>query len=483
VRRPAWGVAVALVLHLLLAPATGMASPRSEQWGLERIRAPEAWATTRGAGIVVAVVDSGVQLDHPDLAPRLLRDATGAVVGLDLVDGGAPEDRNGHGTLVAGIVAAAADAGIDGPGVAGVAPDARILPVRALDDRGRGRVADIDRGIRWAVDQGAHVVNLSLELATPLPGDLAGSGLDDAVRYAWERGAVVVAAAGNSGSPFTDFRSSTPVLLVGATDRDDGRAPFSDGSRRDMVMAPGVDVITTACTAPCGPGSSRYGRATGTSFAAPHVAGAVALLRAAGYDAAGAVARLRATAEPVRRGLLVGTGHGRIDVAAALAGRPAPAPSERETAPTPTPPPPAPATPPSPSPSAPPAPAPATPPPPSPAPPPAAPPAPAAPATTGTPTPAEAVPDPGPRRPPSPDPPTDVPATDEAGHDLTARADDEPAAAASPPQDGPVGDVVVARPRPWRFGWQAGLASGLLLASGGLLPVAARRAADGSPLD
>jgi subtilisin family serine protease len=325
--------AVVVLLLLLAAPsvAAWAASPRADQWGLERIGAPEAWGAARGARTIVAVVDTGVHLTHPDLAPRLLRDRGGRVVGLDLVDGGAPHDEQGHGTLVAGVIAAATDAGVGGPGIAGVAPDARLMPIRVLDRDGRGRVSDVDAGIRWAVDNGADVVNLSLESMAPLPGDVLASGLDGAVRYAWERGVVVVAAAGNSGTPFTDFRSSTPVLLVGATDRNDRRATFSDGGRSDMVMAPGVDIVSTACS-PCRDGGGAgYGRASGTSFAAPHVAGAVAVLRSAGLSHTDAVARLRDTAARVEGGGLVATGHGRIDLAAAIgvgsASRPSATPS------------------------------------------------------------------------------------------------------------------------------------------------------------
>lgn len=333
--RPAAAALLAVLLVVGLAgPAA--ATLRSQQYGLETIRAPQVWPTTRGEGTVVAVVDSGVDLRHPDLAPRLLRDGQGRVIGRDFVDGGAPQDVQGHGTQVAGVIAAAAR---DATSLAGVAPRTRLMPVRVLDERGAGRGSDVDAGIRWAVDNGADVVNLSLESAVPVPGSVLSSGFDAAVRYAWERGVVVVAAAGNSGTPFTDFAASTPVLLVGATDRDDRRASFSDGSRSDMVMAPGVDVVTTACS-PCG-ADSRPASATvsGTSFAAPHVAGAVALLLSDGRSPAQAVAALRDTAQPVRGGGgLGGNGRGRIDVARAAGlatSQPAsPAPTPSSPAPT-----------------------------------------------------------------------------------------------------------------------------------------------------
>jgi thermitase len=306
---------VALALGTLsLAPVAATAdeaSPRERQWGLEQVRAPETWATTQGRGSVVAVVDTGVDLDHPDLAPRLLRDDSGEVVGLDLVDGGAPYDEHGHGTQVAGIVAAAGEEPGD---LTGVAPESLIMPVRVLDDQGAGSASDVDEGIRWAVDNGADVVNLSLEAAVPLPGDVVTSGPDEAVRYAWERGVVVVAATGNTGTPFSDYPSSSPVVMVGATDRDDRRAVFSEGSRADMLHAPGVDILSTWCR-PCGEQSeSSYREDSGTSFAAPHVAGAVALLRAHGWGPERAVEALRETAVEVSGG----SGHGRIDVASAL---------------------------------------------------------------------------------------------------------------------------------------------------------------------
>lgn len=313
-------LAVALLAGALALPAAALAvnDPlRPEQYGLDAIRAPAAWSVAQGEGIVIAVVDTGVSLQHPDLAPKLVRDRSGRIVGRDFVDPGTPpEDEHGHGTLVAGIAAAATANGI---GIAGAAPAARILPVRVLDANGAGRLSDVDAGIRWAADQGAHVINLSLESALPLPGQIVSGAPDEAVRYAWEQGAVVVAAAGNSGAPFTDYAPSTPVLLVGATDRRDRQTTFSDSGRRDMVLAPGVDILSTWCR-PCGADASHsYAKASGTSFAAPHAAAAVAILRSAGRSPAAALERLRETARPVPRPATAGPqGHGLIDVAAAV---------------------------------------------------------------------------------------------------------------------------------------------------------------------
>lgn len=315
----------------MLAPAAALAAAdpyRPQQWALDRIAAPAAWSTSQGRGVVVAVVDSGVDLTHPDLAPRLLRDGDGRVVGRDLVDGDErPQDRHGHGTMVAGVIAAATDNGV---GVAGTAPRARLMPVRVLDEQGRGTAADVDAAIRWAVDQGADVVNLSLESDAVADEGARPQAPAAAVRYAWDQGAVVVAAAGNSGNPFTDYPSDSPVLIVGATTRDDRVAPFSDSGRRDAVVAPGMGIVSTWCREGdrvCDGTTHTYGQADGTSFAAPYVSGGVALLRSRGLDHEEAVRRLRETARDVPpRGRDRESGHGLIDLAAAVR-EPKPEPS------------------------------------------------------------------------------------------------------------------------------------------------------------
>jgi serine protease len=315
----------ALLAVLLVLPAIAWAADdpyRIQQWALDRIRVDEAWAHSQGEGVVVAIVDTGIDLEHPDLRDRLLRDEDGAVVGLDLVDGASPTDRHGHGTLVAGVVAATAG---NGEGIVGVAPRARLMPIRALDDEGAGRGRDVDEAIRWAVDHGADVINLSLESVKSSDGSSPGPGAPTAaVRYAWERGVVVVAAAGNGGASLSDYPADSPVVLVGATDRDDRRARFSDRGRADALLAPGVDIVSTWCRDPgqdtCDGRTHTYGIAEGTSFAAPHVSGALALLIAAGIEPTEAVERLRRTAVDLGPdGPDDDHGHGRIDVAAALA--------------------------------------------------------------------------------------------------------------------------------------------------------------------
>ncbi|MEX1177617.1 MAG: S8 family serine peptidase [Nitriliruptor sp.] len=298
---------------------------RAEQWGLDRIRIDEAWGTTRGSGAVVAVVDTGVALDHPDLFDRITKRPDGSVIGIDLVDDDDdPSDEHGHGTLVAGIVAAAAD---DGIGIAGVAPDARILPVRVLGADGSGDSETVGRGVRWAADQGADVINVSLEAVAPRDGGAGGPGVPtSAVRYAAERGAVVVAAAGNQPGSAAGYPADSPIVLVGASDRRDRSASFSNVGRLDGLVAPGVEITSTWCrrvAGGCDTSSAQYGVAEGTSFAAPHVSGVAALLASEGFDAV-----------EVRERLLDGAvdtgpsgpdsehGAGRLDAAASLAGAP-----------------------------------------------------------------------------------------------------------------------------------------------------------------
>lgn len=316
--RSATFLALLLVPTLLAAGLVADDPRRSQLWWFDRIGVEQAWATSTGSGVVVAVLDTGTQLDHPDLAGQFhTRD--GRIVATDLVDGDDdPSDPNGHGTIVSGLVAAAAG---NGEGVAGIAPDARLLPVRVLDLEGRGTAAVVDRGIRFAVDNGADVINLSLEVEDGPTGSIATAPVD-AIRYAWDNGVVVVASSGNSGGGTTGYPPGTPVLLVGATDRDDALADFSDAGRADAVVAPGVEMVSTWCRNDgadgCDP-TTPYGLGSGTSFAAPVVAGVVALLLGAGLDHEQAVARVRATAVDLgAMGPDATFGAGRVDAAAAL---------------------------------------------------------------------------------------------------------------------------------------------------------------------
>jgi subtilisin family serine protease len=270
----------------------------NRQWGLAQIKASGAWARgAYGSGATIAVVDTGVDLNHPDLQSQL-------VPGVDLVSEelctpGA-QDLNGHGTHVAGIAAAATNNGI---GVAGTAPLAKIMPVRVLDAAGSGFTDDIGAGIRWAADHGAQVINLSLGDDVPVPF-IDISGISAAVDYAYAHGAVVVAAAGNETLPFCSYPSASKnAICVAATDstgfpssysnfpaRIDGgvavRAPGGDGSgdcgnTSDIWSTywPGASGQDAEHCAPKG-----YEPLAGTSMATPFVSGIAALLRGAGLS-------------------------------------------------------------------------------------------------------------------------------------------------------------------------------------------------------
>ena len=170
-----------------LGVPTGSDPYRGLQWDLATIQAPAAWAASTGAGVTVAVVDSGVDAGHPDLAGQVLP-------GTDLVTGtsGVSSDPNGHGTHVAGTIAALTGNGV---GVAGLAPDAKILPVRVLAENGSGMMSAVATGITWAADQGAQVINMSLGATAQV------TAVTNAIAYARSKGVVVVAAAGNSRRP------------------------------------------------------------------------------------------------------------------------------------------------------------------------------------------------------------------------------------------------------------------------------------------
>ena len=190
-------LACALVPRLAGADSGDLANDAGLQWNLDRIGAEAAWAAGTGEGTTIAVVDSGVALDHEDLAGKLAPGVACRDTGGDPARcSGAPDDDDGHGTHVAGVAAAATGNGL---GIAGTAPGARIMPVkvlfRACDEcQSTGEAEDVSAAVRWAADQGATVINLSLGSTT---SSVFGEGFADAVRYAWERGSIPVVAAGN----------------------------------------------------------------------------------------------------------------------------------------------------------------------------------------------------------------------------------------------------------------------------------------------
>jgi thermitase len=278
------------VLCLLAQASTALAvnDPlRSRQWGLDMIEADAAHATSTGAGATVAVIDTGAQFDHPDLAGRL-------IPGYDYIDqDGTPQDGHGHGTHVTGIIAANADNGI---GVDSVAPGARVLAIRVLDSNGNGDSANVSAAIDYAIGRGVDVINLSLGPDLPLSG--SDPRLDAALNRALDRGIVVAAAAGNNGLPVCEQPSGQGRLLcVGSVDRRGSRSFFSDYGSGLGLTAPGGSTLPFAdedvlSTYP----PSGYAELAGTSQAAPHVAGVAALLASLGVRGQAATQRILATA-------------------------------------------------------------------------------------------------------------------------------------------------------------------------------------------
>jgi thermitase len=233
------------------------------QWALSRIEAGQAWDTSQGAGISVAVLDCGVHGSHPDLVGKVVLEqnftATSSV-----------DDRCNHGTHVAGTIAAVTNNAI---GVAGTAPGARVLSGKVLDDAGNGFFSDIDRAIQWAADNGARVINLSLAADIPCP-----SGTQAAADYAWSHGAIIIAAAGNTGLPSGAGAPADCLNIIGvaATDSGDLPASLSNTGLEVDIAAPGLGIQSTVN--PDLNGGYLYEPFSGTSMASPHVAGVAALI-------------------------------------------------------------------------------------------------------------------------------------------------------------------------------------------------------------
>ena len=225
-----------------------------------------AWTLDRGSNdILVAILDTGIDRDHEDLVGRVVAE-------VNLGESPVVNDLHGHGTHIAGIIAA--DAG-NGVGIDGVAPDVLIMNVKVTDDRGRCDAAAIADGILWAVDSGADIVNISLRLDEP------SQELEEAVAYAWIHGALIVAAAGNEGGSAPQYPAYySESIAVTATKEDGSRAPLANYGDWVDVAAPGYQVYSTLP-------DNEYGLKTGTSQATAHVTGLAALLYGIAIDSDG----------------------------------------------------------------------------------------------------------------------------------------------------------------------------------------------------
>jgi len=258
-----------------------------DQWGLRQLGLPQAWDMTRGApGVIVAVIDTGVDGSHPDLRGAVLP-------GLDVMNGGVgAADDEGHGTAVAGIIAARTD---NHAGQAGVCWNCALLPIKALDSNGVGDTSGIATGIVRAVDLGARVINLSL--GGPVPAE----ALADAVAYAEQKGVLVVAAAGNNSGTTPFYPAAYPgVIAVAGSDADRRLYPWSDFGGWVQLAAPGCNVAPTR--------GGGYGEFCGTSSATPVLSGVAALAAAAAPAATPAqiVAALERTSAPIGAGVQYG---------------------------------------------------------------------------------------------------------------------------------------------------------------------------------
>ncbi|WP_107103679.1 MULTISPECIES: type VII secretion-associated serine protease mycosin [unclassified Streptomyces] len=301
-------------------------------WPLQRVLLDELWQDTKGKGVRVAVIDTGVDDVNPQLSG-----AVDAKAGKDFLK---PDKKNpgfgdelrgktdgtvddvGHGTKVAGIIAARPG---DGTGFVGLAPEARIIPIRQNDEKNSGKSDTMALAIDWAVKQKAHVINISQDTTQPLDAD---SPMGLAIARAIRANVVVVASAGNDGMDGASrktYPAAFPgVLAVASSDRNNERAAFSQSGTFVGVAAPGVDIVSTV------PGGGQCVD-NGTSFSAPYVAGVAALLRAKHPDwtVAQIVARIEQTAVRSINGRDKHVGWGVVDPVRALADTPpGPAPSE-----------------------------------------------------------------------------------------------------------------------------------------------------------
>ena len=274
------------------------------QWALGKIEAVSAWKISTGSDVTIAVIDSGVDLDHPEFAARILD-------GYDFVnEDTVADDDYGHGTLVAGVAAAAAN---NDRGIAGLAWNARIMPVKVLDSQGQGVSSDLTCALYWAADQGAQIINISIISFGP------SFGMQSALNYAANEGVLTFAASGNlfeQGNPVTYPAAQEGVIAVGATDKDDSHAWFSSAGSFVDISAPGVSIYSLFP-----PSHNEYRAVRGTSLASPHGAGLAALVLSAAPSLSPAEVEsiiLKSAVDLGETGQDDKFGHGRIDASAAM---------------------------------------------------------------------------------------------------------------------------------------------------------------------
>lgn len=280
------------------------------QWGMEKIKASlsgiSAWDYSKGSFLVkIAILDTGIDQNHEDLKDKIVEN-------FKCADSPTVDDLYGHGTHVAGIAAAATNNKI---GVAGVGYNTSLMNVKVLSDSGFGYYSWIADCIKWAADNGAKVINMSLG------GKKRSRTLENAVNYAWQKGVVLVAAAGNYGRAFRTYPAYYKnVIAVAATDKNDQRASWSNYGRWVSLAAPGVDIYSTFPNHPYSIGKSfGYDFGSGTSMASPHVAGLAGLVWSSAYGSTNYSVRTRIESKADR---IAGTGrywkHGRINALKSL---------------------------------------------------------------------------------------------------------------------------------------------------------------------
>ena len=294
----------------------------AQQWNLKAINIEKAWEISKGKGVIVAVLDTGIAWEnHDDFAVVPDLETQNFVEGWDFVNDDAhANDDHGHGTHVAGTIAQATN---NGEGVAGVAFEASLMPVKVLDHFGSGNTADIADAIHWAADHGAKVINMSLG------GGGRSDVMEHAVAYARAKGVVVVCAAGNGGRGVVEYPAAYPgSFAVAAVGPTGAKAPYSSWGKELDIAAPGGDKsqgeaagILQNTIDPQDVGKGIYASYQGTSMATPHVAGVAALLFAAGAKNPDQVEKaiiLGAKPAPGTKGWSDQYGHGLLDAKGAL---------------------------------------------------------------------------------------------------------------------------------------------------------------------